>query len=69
MFSMKKSRAKKDIAITGGIAKWYDKNSRSRLQAMEMIADIIAEKVSQGAKILEVAPGPGYFSIELAKRG
>jgi len=66
---MKTSRKKKDIAITGFIARWYNKNSKARLGELSMVADTIAVKSAPGAKILEIAPGPGYLSIELAKRG
>lgn len=36
---------------------------------MQRYADEVASLVSAGANILEVAPGPGYLSIELAKKG
>ena len=52
------------------MAKWYDKNTRkSRLAEMKEYAEIVSGNAGYGAKILEVAPGPGYLSIELAKRG
>ena len=67
---MKNKRKKKDIGINGRMAKWYDKNTRnSRLNEMREYADIIRGHAKAGAKILEIAPGPGYLSIELAKSG
>ena len=69
MSYMKKSRARKDIVITGMTAKWYNKNSKARLAELAKVADMIAAKTTAGSKILEVASGPGYLSIELAKRG
>ena len=69
MSYMKKIRTKKDVAITGSMTKWYDNNSKARLVEFTKVAGIIAEKISTGTKILEVAPGPGYLSIELAKHG
>jgi len=67
---MKKARRKKDLPITGIMAKWYDKNTRnSRLVEMNNYADIVSETIPKGANVLEVAPGPGYLSVELAKRG
>lgn len=69
MSYMKNLRRKKDIAITGAMAKWYDKNSRARLAELKKVADTIGGKVPESAKILEVAPGPGYLSIELGRRG
>ncbi|MEE6450969.1 class I SAM-dependent methyltransferase [Gottfriedia acidiceleris] len=63
-------RKKKDIGIYGYTAKWYDKNSRkSRLTQMQEYATEIKSLVCEDARILEVAPGPGYLSIELAKMG
>lgn len=70
MSYMKNSRRKKDLAITGRMAKWYDKNTRtSRLAEMRRYADLVSGCTSSEALVLEVAPGPGYLSIELAKRG
>ena len=70
MISMKKSRRKKDMAINGVMAKWYDKNTRkSRLAEMNEYADVVSFNAQAGAEVLEVAPGPGYLSIELARRG
>ena len=70
MSLMKTSRGNKDLAITGWMAKWYDKNTRtSRLEEMRRMADIVERTASAGAKVLEVAPGPGYLAIDLARRG
>jgi ubiquinone/menaquinone biosynthesis C-methylase UbiE len=70
MSYMKKARRKNDIAITGWNAKWYDRNTRmSRLAEMKSYADFVSQTAPAGACVLEVAPGPGYLSIELAKRG
>jgi len=70
MSYMKKARQKKDIGITGRMAKWYDNNSRtSRLGEMREYADIVSDYAEKGAAVLEVAPGPGYLAIELARRG
>ena len=70
MLNMKKARKKKDLGITGWAARWYDKNTRKfRLAEMRGYADIVSGYAPAGAKVLEVAPGPGYLSIELARRG
>ncbi|MDR0628201.1 MAG: methyltransferase domain-containing protein [Treponema sp.] len=63
-------RKSKDVAITGRFARWYDKNSRkNRLEELRGYAAEIAGAVKPGDAVLEVAPGPGYISIELAKMG
>lgn len=70
MSYMKTARRKKDLGITGRMAKWYDKNTRtSRLAEMREYADIVSGALKNGATVLEVAPGPGYLAIELKKRG
>jgi ubiquinone/menaquinone biosynthesis C-methylase UbiE len=70
MSYMRNSRQKKDLGINGWMAKWYDKNTRkSRLAEMRELADTVAGSATPEAKILEVAPGPGYLAIELARRG
>lgn len=70
MSYMKNSRRKKDLTITGRMARWYDKNTRtSRLTEMQRYAGLVSEYADTGASVLEVAPGPGYLSIDLAKRG
>ncbi len=67
---MKNMRKTKDVGIYGLTAKWYDKNSRkSRMTQMQTYANEVASLVGKRANILEVAPGPGYLSIELAKKG
>ncbi|MBZ2174302.1 class I SAM-dependent methyltransferase [Schnuerera sp. xch1] len=67
---MKNIRKNKDIGIYGLAAKWYDRNTRkSRLVEMQGYANEVTSHVSADANILEVAPGPGYLSIELAKKG
>ena len=60
----------KDLGISGFFARWYDKNTReNRLGEMQEYAKEVKKHLSDNANVLEVAPGPGYFSIELAKMG
>ena len=60
----------KRIGMEGFIAKWYDKNSRkSTPEQYKTWAKMVAENVAEGDSVLEVAPGPGYLAIELAKLG
>ncbi|MDR1302358.1 MAG: class I SAM-dependent methyltransferase [Treponema sp.] len=67
---MQYMRKIKDVGITGSLAKWYDKNSReNRREELQMYAKEISRTVKAGDTILEVAPGPGYVLIELAKLG
>lgn len=60
----------KDVGMSGSITRWYDKNTReNRMDEMREYAKEVARHIKDGANILEIAPGPGYMSIELAKTG
>jgi ubiquinone/menaquinone biosynthesis C-methylase UbiE len=58
-----------DRPITGIMAKWYASNTSEIMKDYVDIARRIASQIPEGSRVLEVAPGPGYFSIELAKLG
>ena len=67
---MKQQRRFKDIGIEGRSARWYDNNTRRhRLAEMREYAKEAAKHIHEGCSVLEVAPGPGYLAIELAKLG
>ncbi|HEV8386934.1 MAG TPA: class I SAM-dependent methyltransferase [Nitrososphaera sp.] len=67
---MKRQRNSKDIGIEGMAARWYDKSTRKhRLPEMKAYANEVTAHVQDGSSVLEVAPGPGYLAIELAKMG
>src|SRR5215472_3537363 len=57
------------IAMEGGIAKRYARETGASLDEFRALARKIAEQLKPGAVVLEVAPGPGYLAIELAKLG
>jgi ubiquinone/menaquinone biosynthesis C-methylase UbiE len=68
---MELTRKHKVPEMEGFQARWYAKNrgteaqlAQYRRQAAEVTAGL-----PDGAEILEVAPGPGFFAVELAKRG
>lgn len=67
---MKQQRHFKDIGIEGIAARWYDNNTRKhRLAEMNGYAKEVDKYIHNGCSVLEVAPGPGYLAIELAKLG
>jgi ubiquinone/menaquinone biosynthesis C-methylase UbiE len=66
---MKSSKTYKGIAFEGSFAKWYDKNTQRTISQYREWANQVHQHIMPGAKILEVAPGPGHLSIELAKSG
>lgn len=59
----------KDRGMEGMIAKWYTTNTGKSLDEFVKLARRIADRLPRGSTVLEVAPGPGYFCIELAKLG
>jgi ubiquinone/menaquinone biosynthesis C-methylase UbiE len=67
----RRGKGYKGMAMEGMIARWYAKIRRSgsqiadwRRQAAQLTAGL-----PDGADVLEVAPGPGYFAIEMARLG
>jgi ubiquinone/menaquinone biosynthesis C-methylase UbiE len=70
MALMRAGRKIKDLGITGSMARFYDKNTReNRIGEMREYANEAKKHITDNAAVLEIAPGPGYFSIELAKLG
>ncbi len=59
----------KGLGMEGAVAKWYAGLTKKSLQDFKALAQRIAEQLPPGSRVLEVAPGPGYFAIELAKLG
>ena len=66
---MTTAKAYKGLGMEGAIATWYTKNTGRDLNRFKETARVVAELAPPGAEVLEVAPGPGYLSIELARRG
>jgi ubiquinone/menaquinone biosynthesis C-methylase UbiE len=66
---MNTAKAYKGLPMEGVIATWYTRNTGRDRTRFEDTARLIAERVRPGARVLEVAPGPGYLAIELARRG
>jgi ubiquinone/menaquinone biosynthesis C-methylase UbiE len=68
---METTRKHRVPEMEGFQARWYAKNrgtepqlAQYRRQAVEVTSGL-----TEGADVLEVAPGPGFFAVELAKRG
>ena len=66
---MTATKAYKGLPMEGLIAKWYAKTTFKDLKRHKWMAKRLAEKIPERGKVLEIAPGPGYFSLELAKLG
>jgi ubiquinone/menaquinone biosynthesis C-methylase UbiE len=57
------------MGMEGRMAFWYAKNTAKDMEEFRSLATRLARQLPSGSRILEVAPGPGYLSIELARRG
>jgi len=58
----------KGIAMEGLIARWYARNRANDPELPQLVEQLHA-RLTPGAQVLEVAPGPGYLAIALAQRG
>ncbi len=59
----------KGMGMNGGIARWYAELTRKSLDEFKALALRTSAELPAGSSVLEVAPGPGYFAIELARLG
>jgi ubiquinone/menaquinone biosynthesis C-methylase UbiE len=57
--------------MEGAVARWYARlrGSKSQIEACRAQAGQLTGGLPAGAKVLEVAPGPGYLAIEMARSG
>ena len=57
--------------MEGGVARWYSRirGTKSQIEAYRKEAERLTRSLPEGAKVLEVAFGPGYLAIELARFG
>jgi ubiquinone/menaquinone biosynthesis C-methylase UbiE len=62
-------KAYKGLPMEGPVATWYAKNTARDQRRFKDTARALAARVPSGGRILEVAPGPGYLAVELARCG
>lgn len=62
-------KAYRGAGMEGMVAKWYASNTAKSMNDFRAEARRVAGLLPAGARVLEVAPGPGYFAIELARLG
>jgi ubiquinone/menaquinone biosynthesis C-methylase UbiE len=55
--------------MEGSLARWYAKQTKNLIATFASEAREIAAVLPPGARVLEVAPGPGYLAVEIAKLG
>jgi hypothetical protein len=63
------TKAYKGMGMEGRIANWYAKATRNDTNEFKALAKRMSEGLAEGPSLREVAPGPGYFALELAKLG
>jgi ubiquinone/menaquinone biosynthesis C-methylase UbiE len=59
----------KGLGMEGVIAKWYTATTRKSMPDFRALAGRVAAELTPGSRIVEVAPGPGFFAIELSRLG
>jgi ubiquinone/menaquinone biosynthesis C-methylase UbiE len=59
----------KGLGMEGAVARWYAALTKKSIDNFKDLARRTAAQIQPGSRVLEVAPGPGYFAIELAKLG
>ncbi|MBO0684900.1 MAG: class I SAM-dependent methyltransferase [Candidatus Dormibacteraeota bacterium] len=59
------------MGMEGVMARWYAQNRRTGYQMAEYrrLAGVLTETLPKGADVLEVASGPGYLAVEVARLG
>ncbi len=62
-------KAYRGVAMEGPIATWYARNTGQDLRRFQRCAALLQGRLPPGSAVLEVAPGPGYLAIELARAG
>lgn len=67
--SSARTKPYKGLGMEGAVAKWYASLTKKSLEDFKTLARRIAAQIPPNSNVLEVAPGPGYCAIELAKLG
>lgn len=65
----KVSKGYKGVGMDGLIATWYASITQKDIEEYRKDAVRISERVTEKSAVLDLAPGPGYLAIELAKIG
>jgi ubiquinone/menaquinone biosynthesis C-methylase UbiE len=60
-------KAYKGLGMEGPVARWYEKTTRKDLEEYRSVAERLRACLPAGGDVLEVAPGPGFLAIEMAR--
>ena len=61
-------KAYKGMGMEGSMARWYEKTTRRSMEDFRRLASRLESLAPAGGDFLEVAPGPGFLSVEMARR-
>jgi ubiquinone/menaquinone biosynthesis C-methylase UbiE len=64
-----KGKPYKGLPLEGPLASWYAKNTGRDLSEFRDLAGRLARTLGPQDRVLEIAPGPGYLAIEIARLG
>lgn len=64
-----KAKGEKGLVGTGMVARWYAGITAKSMKDFTNDAQRMTQYLSSGDSVLEVAPGPGYLAIALARMG
>ena len=66
-----RKRGYRGLPMEGIVARWYAtlRRTKSQIEVYRKQAAQLTVDLTDGADVLEVAPGPGYLAIEIARRG
>jgi ubiquinone/menaquinone biosynthesis C-methylase UbiE len=67
--SAENHKAWKGLGMEGWVARWYTRTRGKDMAEFRRQAVTVARSLHAGSEVVEVAPGPGFFAIELAKLG
>src|SRR3981189_1570283 len=59
----------KGLAMEGPIATWYAKQTGGDRRRFITVARMVPGRAAAGGRVLEVAPGPGFCAVEIARSG
>jgi ubiquinone/menaquinone biosynthesis C-methylase UbiE len=62
-------KAYKGMGMEGSVARWYEKTTRKDMPDYVRVARRINDLLPATSDVLEVAPGPGFAAIEVARSG
>src|SRR5262249_44408022 len=65
----RRKKGYRGLPLEGFLARRYARNTARAMSEYEQSAQALADKLKPGASVLEVAPGPGYLAIALARLG